>query len=629
MRARLGLFGCAAALALLVAPAEAKWLPAKDLSEPGSHIGSPSIVLAAEGSAIAIWDRWNGTDTVVEAAYRPAGKHWLKPVDLSSPPAEDGEGEEIPGVHSASGARIAVDGDGDATATWEEYAGTNRLLIRSARKPADGDWQEPVTVGEVNTMAAPEPWIAVDADGNATVVWKDEVAGVIVSAYRPVGEPWEAPVEVSGAGAYVPQAAVGAEGDATVIWMRFDGAMYVVESAFRPADGEWEGPTVVSEPGEEGGNPQIALGAQGDVMAIWRGEGGGYDAVRASYRPPGGDWQPVVNVSGEGEEVHSPQIALDPSGNALAAWGASDGELGSHAIAKAAFRPAGADWEAPVVLSEDGQNAHPSEIAFDKLGNGTIVWLRFDGDHYVVQAAYRPVGGDWEQARDLSDDSRSAMDPSIVLAAPGNAVAANGAATAVWSIDEGKDCKPESAGCVNDRVVQAAGYNVHAPAAEKLEVPEEGEVGVPVEVAVPPVDVWYPLVDFGDGTIAAGAAATHTYSEPGEYTVRFSSADVLGYEASAQRTISIAPGEGSPEPEPDPDVEQGQASPPGPPPSPPPSPECTSARIARSLALRRLRATSGRLRLAPTPAEARALRLKKRHLAAALRRAGRQVGEAC
>jgi len=207
--------GMILALSLLAAPvAQAGWLAPSDISNAGDHVGSPQVVLDSGGNATAVWDRWNGDDTVVESAYRPAGEGWQVPMGISDAPGESSsEGSE--GVHDAQSPRIAVDARGDVTVVWERYAGTNKLLIQSVYRPAGGSWQAPVAIGEVDTMMAPEPWVAVDAQGDATATWT--AGGTIYSAYKPVGESWQAPVQLSGADAFVPQAAVDAQGDATVV----------------------------------------------------------------------------------------------------------------------------------------------------------------------------------------------------------------------------------------------------------------------------------------------------------------------------------------------------------------------------------------------------------------------------
>jgi hypothetical protein len=648
---------------LLVAPAaQAGWLAPVDLSAASQHIGGSHVVLDSAGNATAVWDRWNGTDTVVESAYRPAGEGWQAPIDLSSAEEPEGEGEgEVLGAHDAQSPRIAVDGDGNVTVVWERYAGTNRILVQAVDRPEGGSWGSPVDIGEVKTMSAPEPWLAVDEAGDATVVWTS--GDVIVSGYRPAGGSWQAAVPISGADSYGPQAAVDAQGDATAVWMHFDGSDYVVQSAYRPAAGSWEAPSVVSESGEEGGNPHIALGAQGDVMVVWRGETGGEEAARASYKPVEGSWQPPTAVSVPGDQVQSLHVALDASGDALVVWADSTNELGSYTIAKAAFLPAGGSWEAPVELSEDGGNSFPLDVVFDTSGNAAVVWERSNEGQSIVQADYRPAGGSWQEATDLSEEGKSAMEAVVVLDAPGDATAADGDATAIWTSAEnipcGSDPKCEKS---YSYTVQAAGYDTYGHPSERLDVPAESSVGTEVEVSIPPVDIWAPVVEFGDGAVAYGTSATHVYGEPGEYEVTFWSTNVLGYRTSAQRTIAIGPEGGSAEPEPEPEPEpeaepepedenegdspssEGGSGNPSDEISAPvsgpsasssvstggsPSAECATAEAALKNARRQLWLTRARLRQRYSLSEGARLKSRSRRQAATLRRTSRRAREAC
>lgn len=524
-------------LCLLIAPlAQAAWLPPVSISASGESVGTPHVVLDSEGNATAVWDRWDGNDTVVESAYRPAGEGWQTPIDLSEAGEIQGSGAE--GETDASSPRIAVDAHGDATVVWERYAGTNRILIQADYRPAGGDWQAPVDIGEVHTEMAPEPWIAVDSNGDATAVWNNE--GIMQSAYRPVDGNWEAPVAISDPEAFAPQAAVDAQGDATAVWMYFDGSRYVVQGAYRPAGGSWETPTDLSEPGEVGGDPHIALDASGDALVVWRGESDGEEVARAAFRPAGGSWEAPTNVSAVGEEVHELRVTLDARGDAIAAWAGSTHEVGAHSIVQAAFRRAGGSWEAPTALSEGGENANPSDVVFDQVGNAALLWERSDGTNNVVQAAYRPEGGSWEAPVDLSNSGENATDAEVVLDAPGDASAADGDATAVW-VSGGCEGKSTCTG-----TVQAVGYDSVRPPSEVIEVPATGMVGEPIEVSVPPEDIWSPKIEFGDGTSATSTSATHSYSQPGRFAVKFTSTDVLGYQSTAQRTIAISSGDGPP-----------------------------------------------------------------------------------
>ncbi len=619
--------------ALLAPPAGAEWLPPVDISEAGEHAGSPHVVLDSEGNATAVWDRWNGTDTVVESAYRPAGESWGAPEDLSEPELE---GEVVPGAHDAQSPRIAVDRNNNVTVIWERYAGT-KLLIQSVDRPAGGSWTSPTDIGEVALGAAPEPWISVDWEGRATAVWKD--AGVIETAFRPFAGSWQAPAPLSPEESFTPQAAMDARGDTTVVWMHFDGSHYVVESAYRPEGGEWESPTLVSQPGEAGGNPYVALDAAGDSLVAWRGEDEGHEFVRAAYRPVDGSWGAPSDVSAEGEAVEAVRAAVDPNGNAIVAWAGSGGEGGGYDLVRAAYRATGGSWGTPVELSASGANSFPSDVVFDTGGNAALVWQRQEETSTTVQAAYKPAGEEWEASVDLSEEGKQGVDPVVVLDAPGDSTAADGNATAVWISQTGSCGKS----CAS--VVQAAGYDPEGLPEVELEVPVEGVVGEPVEISTPTEELFAPLLEFGDGESVTDTEASHVYEEPGEYEVTLGGAEVLGYRASAQRTITIAAAGSEDEPEPEPEAKPelpqpnggGAQTPPalgssaGPGPATPPvSPQCLAALAARDAARNRLVSlAAARRHAADGTSRAARLLAAKRAQAAVLRRARRRVAAAC
>ncbi len=645
MRGRAGFVGwlvgaVVVACALFAPAAQAGWLPAVDISESGEHAGTPHVVLDSEGNATAVWDRWNGVDTVVESAYRPAGEGWEAPVDLSEPELE---GEVVPGAHDAQAAQIAVDRNGNVTVLWERYAGT-KIVLQSVDRPAGGSWSAPVDIGEVNLGAAPEPWIAVDWEGNATAVWKK--GEVIQSAFRPFLGSWGAPIPISAGESFVPQAAMDARGDVTAVWMHFDGSRYVVEAAYRPEGGEWESPTLVSEPGEWAGNPHVALDANGDSLVAWRGEDEGKEFVRAAYRPVGGSWGQPANVSSEGEQVQAVRDAVDPDGNAIVAWAGDIPKEGNYEIVHAAYKSAGGEWETPTELSADGGNSFPSDVVFDTSGNASLIWQRWDGSSNVVQAAYRPAGEGWESAVDLSEEGKQGMDAVVVLDAPGDATAADGHATAVWVSAEDIPCTGEKEGPCYSNTVQAAGYDPDGPPEVELEVPPTGTVGEPVEISTPTEGLFSPLIEFGDGESVADTEASHEYEAPGEYEVTFGGAEVLGYRASTQRTITILPAGPEPEvePEPEPEVEvepsrpgstgsKGTPAAPAsadPPASPqPPSPQCVAAEAALNAARHHLKLINIKLGRVNGATGAGRLAAAKRTQVAALRGARRRIVGAC
>ena len=434
---------------------------------------------------------------------------------------------------------------------------------------------------------------------------------------------------------------MNAAGDTTAVWMHFDGSNYVVESAFRPAGGGWGTPTLVSQPGESAGNPHIALDADGDTLVAWRGEDEGKEFVRTSYRPAAGSWELPTNASAEGEQVQEVRAAVDPEGNAIVAWAGNTGKAGGYDIARAAYRPVAAGWDAPVELSADGGNAFPADVVFDDSGNAAIIWQRWDGVTNLAQAAYRPAGGEWEPAVDLSEEGRQAMDSVVVLDAPGEATAAGGNATAIWVSENDDACggDMEKGGCRVD-VVQAAGYSPDGLPVVELEAPLTATVGEPVEISTPTEGLFSPLIDFGDGDSVADTKAIHNYTEPGEYMVSAAGAEVLGYRSSTQQAITILPSgpepEPEPEPAPEPDAEPKSGTPPLSPTgpgdailAPGPSAQCVGAQETLRAARKRLKLVAAKLGHAEGSRQIRHLSAAKRKQLAAVRQAQRQITDAC
>lgn len=168
----------------------------------------------------------------------------------------------------------------------------------------------------------------MDSQGNATAVWEryNPKGTLIQSATRPAGGSWSAPVSLfkPRRQAQQPQVAVGPQGDVTAVWVRSDGRDLIAQAATRPVGGSWSAPVDISADDGRGGNhPQLVVDPRGNAFAVWKG----YDsnqrsfAIEGTTRPPGGIWSPPTEISNKtGKGVSEPQIAVDPQGNATVVW---------------------------------------------------------------------------------------------------------------------------------------------------------------------------------------------------------------------------------------------------------------------------------------------------------------------
>jgi hypothetical protein len=231
----------------------------------------------------------------------------------------------------------------------------------------------------------------VDPQGNAVAVWQLWIPNQIVQgAVRPTGGAWRTPTDLSAAGQDVqnPQVAVDRQGNAVAVWQRYNGTDKIVQGAVRPTGGAWQTPTDLSAAGQFMQDPQVAMDAHGNAVAVWWGFKGRNYIVQSVVRPAGGAWQAPVDLSAAGQDASSPQVRVNAQGNAVAVWRRFNG---TNWIVTSAVHSTGGAWQAPIDLSATGQNVdYPGDypqVAVDAQDNAVAVWSRSNGTNYIVQSA--------------------------------------------------------------------------------------------------------------------------------------------------------------------------------------------------------------------------------------------------
>jgi hypothetical protein len=367
-------------LAAASAGAAPAWLAPVDLSAAGQDAYFSQVAFSSQGDAVAVWRRYNGVNYIVQGAVRPAGGGWQAPVDLS------GAGQ------NASGQQVAVDSQGNAVAVWQRYNGTN-WIAQGAVRPAGAGWQAPADLsGAGQSGYGPRVAVDSQGNAVAVWERSNGTNYIVQGAVRAAGGVWQAPADLSAAGqdADGARVAVDSQGNAVAVWERYNGANYIVQGAVRAAGGVWQAPVDLSAAGQSADFPQVAVDSQGNAVAIWQRSNGANVIVQGAVRAAGGVWQAPVDLSGAGRDAYDPQVAFDAQGSAVAVWDRSNG---TNKIVQGAVRAAGGVWRAPVDLSGVGQNASDPQVAFDAQGNAVAVWERYNGANFIVQGAGYDAAG--------------------------------------------------------------------------------------------------------------------------------------------------------------------------------------------------------------------------------------------
>ena len=136
-------------------------------------------------------------------------------------------------------------------------------------------------------------------------------------------------------------------------------------------------------------------------------------------------WLQPLDISAP--EATRPQVAIDSQGDSVAVWQRHDG---GKWIIEAATRPAGGDWQPPVEISTGSHGAENPAVAIDPQGEAVAVWWRYNGAQDIIEAATLPAGGAWQPPVEISPEGQSALEPEVTFDLQGNAVA-------VWASMEG------------------------------------------------------------------------------------------------------------------------------------------------------------------------------------------------
>jgi PKD domain len=506
------------------ATAAPTWLEPTSLSATGESATNAQVAVDARGDSVAVWQR---TDAMtantndVQAAVRQAGGNWqATPTTLASC------------FFFPTTPEIAVDPSGDAVAVWEcASSSTGDRVIEAATATGPAlQWSKPVQLSNSFDINVEDPQVAIDASGDATVIWVTLGSGAtsfVQVVQRPAGGAWSTPVPISRTDTTVgaPQVAEDPSGDATAVWTIDNDPKIVAEASMRPAGAaSWGMPMDLSD-ATAASNAEVAMSPQGAAIAVWQNGTGTSSTIQAAAHSAGGQWGTPLDIPGQDESGEDPQVAIDPRGDATAVW---DGSNGTNAIVQAAQLPAGASaWQAAENVSDAGQNATAAQIAADAQGDLVAVWQRSNGTNTIVQGAARPVGGSWQPAKNVSAAGENTENPEVAVDSAGNASAA-------WDRSNG-----------TNTIAQGAGYDA-APLLTTVAIPATATAGKPVTFSASALGVWSPVTgttwNFGDGQTASGAAVTHTYATAGTYKVTVTSTDGLSNPTTDTGTITVAPG---------------------------------------------------------------------------------------
>jgi outer membrane protein OmpA-like peptidoglycan-associated protein len=377
------------------------------------------VATAQNGQSIAVWIHGTGSYNTVYAR-QIAADGTLGPI--------------IPDLttagNDANRVQVAMDPDGNATLVWGWQDGPSSELAQTRRIASDG------TVGPtqnltVSVATQTEPQVVVDRDGVATIVYGQQGVGgdttwtVRMAADGTLGTPHQLSASPGfGTNADVD---IDPQGRATVAWVFFNGGSSIVQSLRIDADGTI-GTThdlVAPAPGFPQG-PRVAVAGDGSATVAWeRFVGGGDSPVQAVRIAADETVGSVLDISQAGADASQPRIGADDDGDTTLAW--TSIAAGFVRTAKVVRLSADGTLGTVFDLATPAVGGNSPDVAVDPNGVATIAWIQQNsGDR--VRARSMSADGVLGTTHDLSQLGAGANLPRVAVDPRGNAIV-------VWEYD--------------------------------------------------------------------------------------------------------------------------------------------------------------------------------------------------
>ncbi len=280
-------------------------------------------------------------------------------------------------------------------------------------------WTSPSPVAASDSGDAQFPRVAIADDGSAMVVWRQADASFIdhiwAMRYAPdTGWGAAARVDTSDGFALAHRVGVDASGNAIAVWCQSDGTRDSIwASRFTIAAG-WATPQTLETSDDDACAVELAVAPSGTALAVWEQS----DTVWAAAYT-GSAWQSAESLDDQGSEHSRPHVAVNDT-NGVVVWHHYDGAR-LNVWAKR-YAPQAGFGDVELVENEDSIDVGQGRVAINAAGHAVIVWSQDNGSWDDVWASTSTAESSWTAPQLLEDGEGSARFPQVGVDAQGNAV---------------------------------------------------------------------------------------------------------------------------------------------------------------------------------------------------------------
>lgn len=341
----------------------------------------PQVAIDDNGDALVVWSQFDGRRRTIWVSRLVAGLAWGEPVQIAADRFTD-----------ADSPRVATDSKGGAMVVWRQFDGSVSRNIWASRYVPEHGWCRAELVGREGSGTAFDPQIALDPYGNAFVLWAipGGKQGCVWTNRYVVGRGWGSPAALhagNGGDVVDPRLVCNGYGHAVAVWCQRLGTHYGVwASRYSPAFGWGESERVGVDLSSSAAAPQVALNVRGEAIVVWDQSDGASGGIWANRFVPGRGWTMAMPVTGSVEgDASAPQVAIDDRGDAVALWIQSSG---THFGIKTSRFSRGRGWDFPsMVKNGNAETLGVPQVAMDASGNAVAAWMQSEPSGFAILAS--------------------------------------------------------------------------------------------------------------------------------------------------------------------------------------------------------------------------------------------------
>jgi hypothetical protein len=341
-----------------------------------TRVNRPQLGVAADGTALVIWelmdDPYNPLPHIMSLRYDPA-TGWGTAIGI----------DNDSGTFMSGSPKLAVAANGTAVAVWDQGDSLTVIRVCMLTGATSTGWVGSPTVLVTGPLAQPgqvgAPDVILNAQGAGFAFWQyyDGTNFQLTAAPLAAGTAGVSQVIATAGSFYNPHAAINAAGAAVMVWCQYNGSRLEIDSSRCAPGSGWGLPAQVNSSGwtafTQTPDPQIILDDAGSATALWV-EGTGASSPKVWNHQTAAGWgMPEIISYTPGEY----RMAGDGAGQILGARFS-----GQSFYASPTYLAATADWGAGTLLTSTG--SIPSALTMDATGNGLAVWLQPTTGGYVL-----------------------------------------------------------------------------------------------------------------------------------------------------------------------------------------------------------------------------------------------------